>query len=197
MVRDRDIRQALLAQLDAEHRGDPDTLILDELGLCEGDARVDVAVVNGSLVGYEIKSERDTLVRLERQREAYDRVFDRVTLIVSPKHAEKVACLVPSWWGITRAVLRDRETVLEEYRPAELNRDVDSLAVAQLLWRDETLALLASRGLDRGLRSKPRRALWQALVAALAPDELADEVRRQLRIRRGWRADTRPSRGGG
>ena len=46
------------------HRSEPNTVFLEELGLCQGDARVDYAVINGAMNGYEIKSDRDKLVRL-------------------------------------------------------------------------------------------------------------------------------------
>jgi hypothetical protein len=56
VVRDRDVREALHRKVLKEHHGDADTLVLDELGLRHGTCRVDIAVVNGYLHGYEIKS---------------------------------------------------------------------------------------------------------------------------------------------
>ena len=79
-VFDRDIRKALLESLRSEHAEDPSTLILQELAVCDGSARVDVAVLNGSLAGFEIKSERDSLNRLESQIENYARCFDSLTI---------------------------------------------------------------------------------------------------------------------
>src|SRR5262249_9341390 len=62
-MRDGEIRAALHARLIVEHQGEPDTRFLDELSLC-GLVRVDVAVINGTLAGYELKSDLDTLRRL-------------------------------------------------------------------------------------------------------------------------------------
>ncbi len=56
VVRDRDVRQALHRKVLKEHHGDADTLVLDELGLRHGICRVDIAVVNGYLHGYESKA---------------------------------------------------------------------------------------------------------------------------------------------
>lgn len=53
--RDGDVRTLLKRHLIEIHSSTP-TRILDELGLCEGDVRVDVATVNGELSGFEIKS---------------------------------------------------------------------------------------------------------------------------------------------
>src|SRR5262245_26146770 len=58
---DAEIRHALRAYLRARYADKPGTAILDELAICRGQVRVDLAVVNGSVHGYEIKSDRDTL----------------------------------------------------------------------------------------------------------------------------------------
>src|SRR5579859_6616820 len=98
-MRDIDIRQTLMNEMCRLHQGDSETLIVEELGLCQGIARVDLAVVNGSLHGYEIKSERDTLARLPGQTDIYNRALDFVTLVIAPIHSEKIGNIVPSWWG--------------------------------------------------------------------------------------------------
>ncbi len=63
-MRDRDVRQALRRKVLRDHIGDSSTLVLDELGLRHGTCRVDIAVVNSLLHGYEIKSDADNLARL-------------------------------------------------------------------------------------------------------------------------------------
>lgn len=188
-MRDREIRLALHELLLAEHRNDRNTLVLDELGLCQGAVRADVAVVNGSLAGFEIKSDRDTLERLPRQVEIYERVFDYVTLIVGKKHATGISKKIPSYWGIVVVSGSAAGLSLKTRRTAKRNKKVDPYAVARLLWREEALEMLARHELDKGLRSKPRRELWQALATGLATEELSDEVRKTLRARADWRSD--------
>jgi hypothetical protein len=189
MVHDIEIRRSLRERLADRHAGEADTKIVEELGLCQGVARVDLAVVNGRLHGYEIKSESDTLVRLPAQIEAYCRALEYVTIVVSPSHAEKVASLVPSWWGVIRAVKRANLLRLVESKKPRRNPSIRPLALAQFLWRDEALQVLADRGLAVGMRSKPRLALWQRLSTAVAVDELGAIVREKLKQRRGdWRS---------
>lgn len=56
-MRDIDVRNALRRKVLKKHEGEADTRVLDELGLRHGVARIDIAVVNGWLHGFEIKSE--------------------------------------------------------------------------------------------------------------------------------------------
>ena len=71
------IREALRIKIQDDHKTDP-ALIIEELGVNHGSARADIAAVNGILHCYEIKSDRDTLLRLPGQIKAYNAVFDQV-----------------------------------------------------------------------------------------------------------------------
>jgi hypothetical protein len=194
-MRDLDIRQALTSRLRQEHHGDPDTLIVEELGVARGACRVDVAVVNGALCGWEIKSERDTLVRLPAQVEAYGDVFDEATIVASERHLDGLLTMVPVWWGVELAHAgTGGAVVVELHRSPQPNPGIVPVAVAQLLWRDEALALLTDLGRDAGLRSKSRPALWAALADLLPIDDLRAHVRRTLRARTSWRDTDRPAR---
>src|SRR5690606_14499419 len=79
---------------------DQSTVIINELDVCAGSAIMDIVVVNGEIHGFEIKSERDNLKRLPQQISYYNRVFDRVTLVVSSDHLDKAQEMIPEWWGI-------------------------------------------------------------------------------------------------
>src|SRR6185312_2727790 len=96
-MRDSDVRKATLAMLAALHEGDNTTRIVEEMGVWSGAVRVDIAVINGKLWGYELKSDSDTLERLPRQAEIYGKVFDRMTLIVGNRHADRAFKVVPRW----------------------------------------------------------------------------------------------------
>jgi len=196
-MRDRDIRAALWTLLDEEHADDPETLVLDELGICEGATRADVAVVNGSLAAFEIKSDRDTLARLPAQVKAYQRVFDIVTVVVGGRYVERIIKAIPESWGVIQAVNDGGPIKLEAIRNPEANTEVDPFSLTQLLWRDEALELLEKRDLAKGLRGKPRRVLWQVIADQLSPEELSEAVRAQLKARAGWRSDPRPPSNGG
>lgn len=184
-MRDRDVREQLNRDL-REWHPEQGTLFVDELDL-GGLVRVDVAAVNGSLWGYEIKSERDTLRRLPMQVEVYSQVLDYAALVVAERHHDHAADLLPDWWEVVVVTGDADNVVLDVVRSGVRNGNVNALQVAQLLWRDEVLAELTERGLDRGVRSKPRRALWQRLVESLELVDLQQVVRTRLKARQGWR----------
>jgi hypothetical protein len=189
-VRDFDVRTALRRKVFARYAGDPGTRIIHELGLACGAARADIAVVNGRLHGYEIKSDSDTLERLPSQITVYGAVFDRVTLVVGERHLAKSLATIPDWWGVKVAVAGPRCAVHFREERLPLNNDgVVAIAVAQLLWRGEVLSLLEASGSAAGVRGKSRMVVWQRLVESMSLDNLRREVRAQLKAREGWRSD--------
>jgi hypothetical protein len=188
VIRDRDIRQALRSSLCLEHFGDRETRIVEELGLCEGQARIDVAVINGKFKGFEIKSEQDTLDRLPRQVDAYSRILDEVTVVASERHAAALKRLVPSWWGITLVHHEDGRLAFEQQRGVSQNPGPDSHALVQLLWRSEALQILEQLQLAEGLHRKPRRLIWAQLANELPWEKLHEVVAEKLKSRKGWRA---------
>src|SRR4051812_12498776 len=97
---DREIRDGLLQRLRARYCGAIDTALVEELGMCRGQVRIDVAVVNGCLHGYEIKSDRDSLRRLRGQVAIYGRVLDRASLVVGTRHLDDAIVAVPEWWEV-------------------------------------------------------------------------------------------------
>lgn len=185
-MHDVDVRTALREYLDVKHAGDSATKVVEELSLCES-ARVDFAVINGSFTGFELKSERDTLARLPNQAATYNRVFDYVHLVSAKNHVARACEVIPPWWGILVAEPISGDVLaLSIHRSAQENPSVDPAAIVQLLRRDEALSILARRGADRGVRSKPREAVWARLLETVSLTDLREEVRTALRVRPGW-----------
>jgi hypothetical protein len=186
-LRDIDIRRTLHRTHLSVFQNDPNTIIIDELGLSQGDARIDIAVINGNLHGIEIKSERDTLERLPSQEKIYSKILDTVTLVTGENHIQKATEMVPNWWGIILAKQSHKNIELKEVRPARTNQNIEPYSVAQLLWRDESLAILTSFNLANGIRGKPRSYLWEVLADNLPLDSLCSIVRETLKKRQRWR----------
>lgn len=175
-------------RLQQEHASDHDTLLVEEMGVSQGAARIDVAVLNGVLSGYEIKSPSDTLARLPGQRDLYNQVFDFVTLVTSSRYLEAIEAVIPEWWGLIQASPGEAgEIVLQDLRLPTRNTDLDPHTLVQLLWKEETIDILDGLGLARGVRGKPRQAAWDRLVQAVPMPELADLVRERVKARPEWR----------
>jgi hypothetical protein len=165
--------------------------MLDELGILNGATRVDIVVINGQIEGYELKSERDTLERLPSQRDLYNKVIDRISLVVAENHRAAAEEIIPDWWGLAVASASGETVEVTRERLPEMNPQLDAAALASLLWRDEALVVLERYGAARGVKSKPREVLYDRLADVLDLGMLRAEVRAALKAREGWRADRR------
>jgi hypothetical protein len=110
-----------------------------------------------------------------------------MTVVCCERHMPGVLLCVPDWWGMEIATSVNGKARIARVRQPRANPSVESQAVVQLLWRDEVMNELEKLDLATGLRSKPRRVLWEALANALPPRALRAIVRERLRSRADWR----------
>jgi len=189
---DRIIRKALTDKLQNKHANDKTVRIFQELGVNNGRSRIDIAVVNGVMHGYEIKSDLDNFDRLPEQMESYNKIFNKITIVVGWSHLEAAINIVPEWWGVIVARKSPKgRLILNSIRPADYNHNQDTLFIAKLLWRNEALEVLESVGNAKGVRSKPRNIIYQRLADTLDTNILQKKVRETLFFRPDWRADQR------
>lgn len=188
-MRELDVRQSLRNLLAEAYGQEPETRILDELPVCSGERRVDVAVINGELAGYEIKSDVDKLLRLAGQSSTYAQVFDRMWLVVGERHYEDAVAAVPDWWGVQLARPAGDSVTISRLRDADRNQaGQDPMAIARLLWRDEAVALLDEFQIGGSkLRRGSKRHMHTALAETLNLDTMKARVRAILQAREGWR----------
>lgn len=185
-MRDADVRRAVLGGLAIHHADDANTRVVEEMGIWSGSVRIDVAVINGELSGYELKSDRDTLERLPAQAELYSKVFDKLYLVVGSKHEGKARRIIPRWWGVIVASMGSDGVKLRTAREPKTNPGLEPLSVAQLLWRDEALGVLEEYGQAKGFRSKSVAEIHRRLAGVVPLDDLSREVRAVLKRRQGW-----------
>lgn len=187
-MNDIDVRQAVHKKLLRRYRSDKETLVVDELGVCQGSARVDIAVVNGIIHGFELKSAKDNLNRLPAQVKYFSSVMDKMTLVVSDNHYDEAIKVIPGWWGIKIATQGQRGAIhISTARRERTNQHVDPWALSQLLWHEEILSGLDICGIIKGVKSKPRWELWQKLAAEMPICQLKNFVRSALKSRADWR----------
>lgn len=181
------IRDALRSRLHAEYKDDPVYRVVDEMTLYQGSIRADMAVINGVMHAFEIKSDRDNLLRLPDQAEAYSAIFDKVTLVVGFAYIYEAMEIIPDWWGIEIAKLDSRgQLVFSKIREAQMNISKDPASIAGLLWKHEAIEILNNCNAAKGLKSKPRHVIHEKLAQTMDIDSLSYQVRTTLCARTNW-----------
>nr|WP_285842832.1 sce7726 family protein [Rummeliibacillus stabekisii] len=163
--------------------------VIEELTICNGAVRVDVALANGVFHGFEIKSDLDTLERLPKQVECYDTTFDKNTIIVGERFVDKIEQHVPKHWGIEIAYLNKFGNVtLKKIRRCGSNKSVEFKSLLDLLWNNELKNLLKDHKI-KGYSKMKREDLHLAVIENIPFKSVKDYTRETLKTRIGWRAD--------
>ena len=197
-MNDVDIRQNFHKKILRRQHAQKDTLVIDELGLNHGKCRADIAVINGHLAAYEIKSNNDSLRRLEEQVKSYNAVFDRISIVVGDRYINSIQNYIPEWWGVIVSLRGPRGAVnFDIIREARTNKNIDPISIAQLLWRNEAEEILQQKKLSPRILRQPRAILYEYLVNTLNICELRRLVREYFKKRKNWRCPESPSRYGG
>jgi len=187
-MRDFDIR-LLLRQIHLSKLfDDPDSKIVEELKIPAAQARIDLAVINGHLHGFEIKSAVDTLRRLPNQIQAYTKVFDYLSIITEGKYYQQIINSTPDWVGVYTCTSKKGIDKMKMVRPASINNSKEAFYIAKLLWRTELLDVLQ----ENNIRFKTKDRNWllaEALASNLSISELSRVVRARLKQRENWKVD--------
>lgn len=188
---DHEIRDALhRKKLSNPHYHRPDTLVVDELGLLHGSNRVDVAVINGCIHGYEIKSSRDTLKRLNSQLKAYSITLQKLTFVVAPNHVDELMKSIPEWVGVIVATKGKKGAIsFRTLRLAKKNPNFDIVSASHLLWKNEAQSLLKSKGFRAKDINLCRKDLYDLIGKNIDSNEIVSSIRSALMSRENWRVD--------
>ncbi|HUW19597.1 MAG TPA: sce7726 family protein [Sedimentisphaerales bacterium] len=193
-MNDLEIRQNFHRKKLRRQHAQKDTLVIDELGLNHGKCRADIAVVNGHLIGYEIKSNKDSLRRLKEQVKSYNAVFDKISIVVGDRYINSIQSHIPECWGVILCARGPRGAVnFDTIREAQTNENIDPISVAQLLWRNEAEEILRQKKLSSKILRQPRAILYEYIVDTLSICELRKFVRKYFKKRKNWRCPGLPS----
>lgn len=186
MLTDFDIRSKLIEKIHKENK-EKDYRIIEELAICDGLARADVVVANGILHGFEIKSDHDSLERLSNQISCYNKTFDKITIVVGVKFADKIYEYVPNHWGIEVAYInRFGNISIKRLRGCKSNKNIALDNLLDLLWNPEIKSYLKNNKI-RGYSNKDRAGLKELAINNIPFKELRDYTRETLKTRTGWR----------
>lgn len=110
------------------------------------DCKADVAILNGTGTVYEIKSERDSLSRLEKQIKTYRQVFASVNVIVGQNHLEDVVATLPSDVGIM--TLGDRYRIHTVRKAIDDPGRTNSTSIFDAITLKEAVTIMNNLGLE-------------------------------------------------
>ncbi len=183
-IKDVDVRPILVSRiirkLKAQYKRDRHPFsIIPEFTICSGDARADIATVNGELCGYEIKSDADSLDRLPRQIAEYNKVFDRVTIVVGEKLLYGALDLIPDWWGIILFRATYNDVQLFELRSSLKNPSQDYISVVNLLTKKEIIDFYKVNRL-KGYSGKNKSCLCASILRSADRETVLSYTRQRL-----------------
>jgi len=181
-MRDYTIRQLLRETELSPYLTDNISKVVEELKLPIAGARIDVAVINGSLHGFEIKSAVDTLQRLPYQIEAYSKVFDYLYIVTEGRHYQKVLDILPKWVGLI--VCSDNAGIcsVRTIRASKKNKLQDGFFLAKLLWKEELISIFR----EHKIPYKKNSGTWilcEILAEKMEVKNLSAIVRNKLKNR--------------
>ncbi len=172
---DKDMRRILFDYFEMQDRR---LRIFEEFNL--GRSRADAFMVTDELVGFEIKSDRDSLKRLERQIKYYSMYCDKTYLVTGVRFVEKAQEFLPEFWGIyCIKQYRDKRLELELVREAKFNPKVKLKNQTRLLWRGELIAAIKRNGLGR-VSGLNKVKLADKLLTQLSNEQLHKEICEEL-----------------
>jgi len=163
-------------------------LLVEEMEICSGYVRVDLAVIGDHFIGIELKGPKDNVTRLPRQVKAYSQCFDRVVLVVHESLAQKARPIIPDWWGLVVSLQKGNQLSYKFERRPKPNPDLDLDVLLSLLWREEMDSLLADL---LGIMPKPRatkKTIRAELLSQVAPPVMHRAILKKLRDRTNWRS---------
>lgn len=192
VLKPNDIRTALRSWVHDKFELNQSDILINELGFWNKDPnstidnsfRADLALANGRLVGFEIKSEKDSLKRWASQMVAYNNVFDEVWLCVHGKHLEGVLSTTNKHIGI---LLIDDYKSLAVVRPATTNNNNNIYDLSGLLWREELNFLAKIHNIKISSRTT-KNEMREILANHLSIDTVRDYVLKQIKIRKSYHA---------
>ncbi|EAM1086326.1 ABC transporter [Salmonella enterica] len=99
LLREQEVKVALIEWLYKKGMLS-DATIINEMVVANWSRRADLAIANGSLQAFEIKSDFDSLKRLDGQLKIFKSSFEKVTIVCAPKFTSEVSKRVSSDVGV-------------------------------------------------------------------------------------------------
>lgn len=150
--------------------------IMEELVLCRK-CRADAVMFapERGIIGFEIKSDRDSLERLEHQIRDYSRFCDYNYLVTGEKYINKAAEVLPEFWGIYCISEQNGMLKLVVEREAVISPKVRLQNQLKFLWRNELIDIM-KRHKIKGYSTRNKSKIRRLLLDNLDKQELKSEL---------------------
>ena len=149
--------------------------VIEELPVSYGSAIADVVGVYNTLHCFEIKGETDTVQRIQKQGEFYNKSLPRITLVTTNNHLEYALKSAPYYWGIILAKSENGNTTFSIIRDASQNPDFSGEEALHTLWKDELLSIPQKSNLP--IKEKmSKRTLSEILSKNLSESYIAEYI---------------------
>lgn len=154
-----DLKAIVIEQLINQNLLTSEDTIINEFNIGDFSRRVDLAVIRkNKIYAYEIKSEGDSLARLEPQVKKYLEYFDKVTVITAPKHTSKALKMTPSNVGIWEI----SASTISIIRRGKLSSKIDKLKFIDFMTVSDLIKFAKSERI--ALPNYKRSSLEQTLI---------------------------------
>lgn len=145
MLSERDIKALLIDWLFDKNMIE-DAVIINEMVVANWSRRADIAVANGRLYGFEIKSQLDTLKRLPGQIESFQEHFDKVIVVAASKFIKSIEKQYPAEIGILEVFVEAGRPRLRQIRAGRIREVKDTAKLTSLITKSEIEKFLKSAG---------------------------------------------------
>lgn len=109
-------------------------------------SKADIVIFNGTSTVYEIKTELDSLNRLESQLNSYLKCFDKVYIVTTLENIKKLENIIPDKVGLIEVTKRN---ALKEYKRAKSNKEnINKEELFRLLRQNEIINIMKKLGND-------------------------------------------------
>ena len=180
---DKDMREPLFEYLEERYGK---VRIIEEKVIKKSRADV-LAIIEGEIIGLEIKSDSDSYARLARQVKDYDRFCDKCFAVVGESHIH-VDEHIPDYWGII--IVNDENVIVE--RDAMKCPKVNIKNQLNILWRNELLNIQLKEGLPKLMNTK-RADIYKRLIDTAGEPTIKADICEQLFERDYTIYDSKPT----
>lgn len=173
---DKDMREVLFSYFEETTNH---IRFLEEVTM--GKSRADAIMVSeNEMVGFELKSDKDSLIRLKRQVPDYDRFFDRNYLVTGEHFVTKAHEVLPPHWGIIKIWENEEGTLCINEERQALNNPAKTLRrQLDFLWRKELIYIMKEYKLG-GVSAKSKKVLREVMFEKLDEETLKKSAMWQL-----------------